>query len=121
MTKHFETHYHYAPERVAKGSLLIKHVPATQQIADVFTKSLLIHSFQDLRYKLGVEEPPTSSLRGSISKAGPLAHEQLKPTFKLNTPTVTCSQSRPKSNTKDSSTVPVIKTHNMFSVLSDKE
>lgn len=65
-TKHFETHYHYARERVAKGAMLVKHVPATQQIADIFTKSLPIQSFSNLRYKFGVEESPTSILRGSI-------------------------------------------------------
>lgn len=28
-TKHFETHYHYARERVAKGLLVVKHIPST--------------------------------------------------------------------------------------------
>lgn len=31
-TKHFETHYHYARERVAKGLLVVKNIPATQQL-----------------------------------------------------------------------------------------
>ncbi|KAJ4904380.1 Protein kinase domain-containing protein [Raphanus sativus] len=65
-SKHFMTHYHFAREKVADGSLIVYHVPAAQQIADIFTKSLPQQSFFDLRYKLGVDLPPTSSLRGGI-------------------------------------------------------
>ena len=118
-TKHFETHYHYARERVAKGSLVVKHIPATQQIADIFTKSLPIHSFKDLRFKLGVERPPTSSLRGDISDNGLEAQKHSKPTQQNNKATVINARDKAESNSKDS-TVPAIKTRNMFSVLGDK-
>lgn len=63
-TKHFEIHYHYAREKVALGSLVIKHVPTACQLADIFTKSLPQASFQSLRFKFGVANPPTSSLQG---------------------------------------------------------
>lgn len=66
-TKHFELDYHYVRERVALGSLMVKHISAHQQIADVFTKSLSFAAFSSLRFKLGVDLPPTLSLRGPIS------------------------------------------------------
>ena len=67
-TKQFETDYHYVRERVALGSLVVKHIPAQLQLADIFTKSLLTASFCSLRFKLGVDVPPTLSLRGDIGK-----------------------------------------------------
>ena len=60
-SKHFATHYHFAREKVADGSLLVKHIPAIQQIADVFTKSLPQQSFYHLRSKLEVGEIQTRS------------------------------------------------------------
>lgn len=39
-SKHFATHYHFAREQVAKGSLVVHHVSAMSQIADIFTKFL---------------------------------------------------------------------------------
>ena len=68
-SKHFEKHYHYVRERVALGSLTVKHIPGHLQLADIFTKSLPIRPFASLRFKLGVTVPPTPSLRGTISKA----------------------------------------------------
>ena len=47
---------------------MVKHNPAHQQIADIFTKSLPAAAFQSLRFKLGVDVPPTPSLRGDISE-----------------------------------------------------
>lgn len=67
-TKHFETDYHYVRERVALGSLVVKHMPSHLQIADIFTKSLPIDLFTELRFKLSVTLPPTPSLQGGISK-----------------------------------------------------
>lgn len=65
-TKHFETDYHYVRERVALGSLVVRHIPARLQLADIFMKSLPTAPFQSLRFKLGVDNPPTLSLRGAI-------------------------------------------------------
>lgn len=39
-TKHFEVDFHYVRERVAIKLLVVKHIPASLQIADVFTESL---------------------------------------------------------------------------------
>ena len=52
-------------ERVAMKALEVKHIHATMQMADIFTKSLLQESFYKWRSKLGVFVPPTPSLRGS--------------------------------------------------------
>uniref|UniRef100_M4DMN8 Integrase catalytic domain-containing protein n=1 Tax=Brassica campestris TaxID=3711 RepID=M4DMN8_BRACM len=64
-SKHFATHYHYAREQVAKGTLVVHHVSATSQVADIFTKSLPQAAYFSLRFKLGVVPSPTTSLRGA--------------------------------------------------------
>jgi len=74
-TKHFDVDHHYVRERVALKTLVVRHIPGYQQLADIFTKSLPFDSFARLRFKLGVDCPPTPSLRGCISKT-----EQLKTT-----------------------------------------
>lgn len=68
-SKHFELDYHYVRERVALGALVVRHVPAYLQLADIFTKSLPYAAFDDLRFKLGISEPPTPSLRGTINQS----------------------------------------------------
>ncbi|XP_019086308.1 PREDICTED: uncharacterized protein LOC109126875 [Camelina sativa] len=65
-TKHFVTHYHYVREQVAFGNLIVNHIPAHFQLADIFTKSLPQRPFEYYRAKLGVGIPPTPSLRGSV-------------------------------------------------------
>ena len=66
-TKHFDIDYHFVKERVALKALVVKHIPGHDNIADIFTKSLLYEAFSRLRSKLGVSLPPTPSLRGSIN------------------------------------------------------
>lgn len=66
-SKHFENHFHYVRERVALGLVKVHHIPSHLQIADIFTKSLPAATFISLRYKLGVDVPPTPSLRGANS------------------------------------------------------
>ena len=66
-SKHFATHYHFAREQVAKGTLIVQHVPASLQLVDIFTKSLPQEAFYSLRSKLGVVSSPTTSLRGDIN------------------------------------------------------
>lgn len=75
-SKHFATHYHFAREKVADGSLVVKHIPASLQIADIFTKSLPQQSYFSLRFKLGVDLPPTSSLHGGIKASSPTGTQQ---------------------------------------------
>ncbi|XP_019085066.1 PREDICTED: uncharacterized protein LOC109126262 [Camelina sativa] len=52
-TKHFATHYHYVREQVAFGNLIVNHIPAHFQLADIFTKSLPQRPFEYYRAKLG--------------------------------------------------------------------
>lgn len=70
-TKHFDVDYHYVWERVALKALEVKHILASLQLADVFTKSLGQEAFFKLRGKLGVASPPSPSLRGCISLSIP--------------------------------------------------
>lgn len=75
-TKHFDNDFHYVRERVALGALIVKKIPTSAQIADVFTKSLPQKPYFDLRYKLGVELPPASRLRGCIKDTKPISHNE---------------------------------------------
>ena len=61
--------YHYVRERVALSSLVVKHISAQIQLADIFTKSLSTSLFWNLRFKLVVDIPPTHSLRGVLTQA----------------------------------------------------
>lgn len=47
-SKHFEIDYHYVRERVALKALVVRHIPARFQLADIFTKSLPAAAFQSL-------------------------------------------------------------------------
>ena len=70
-SKHFDTDFHYVRERVALGALVVQQIPAVHQLADIFTKSLPQRPFLHLRSKLGVSEPPATSLRGCVSTNEP--------------------------------------------------
>ena len=108
-SKHFATHYHFAREKVADGSLVVKHIAALHQLADVFTKSLPQQNYTRLRSKLGVAYPPTSSLSGSIKPNGSASNKTLglasdKPTAAITTVKNTAKQNKGKQQEK--STVP---------------
>lgn len=74
-SKYFDTDYHYIREQVALGLIETRHIPATLQIADIFTKSLPRKAFEDLRFKLGVGVASTTSLRGNIGDTAQIASE----------------------------------------------
>lgn len=67
-TQHFDIDYHYGRERVGLKTLVVKHIPVHKKIADIFTKSLPFDAFASLRFKVGVDVPPTPSLRETVSK-----------------------------------------------------
>lgn len=54
-TKHIELDIHFVREKIASNSLIVKHVPASQQLADILIKPLGTSSFQLLRNKLKVK------------------------------------------------------------------
>ena len=78
-TKHFDVDYHYVRERVALKALEVKHIPASMQLADVFTKSLGHEAFFKLRSKLGVSLHPTPSLKGCINQTEPITLSLTQP------------------------------------------
>ena len=106
-SKHFDTDYHYIREQVALGLIETRHIPATLQLADIFTKSLPRRPFIDLRGKLGVADSPTPSLRGNVSDKEKLglkqAHvtkevqEKKDPTKKSPTPSSLPQQDKTKA------------------------
>ena len=53
-TKHLEVDLHFVHERVQWGDILVRHVSTQHQIADIFTKGLLSHSFCSLKNNLGI-------------------------------------------------------------------
>ncbi|CAH9115485.1 unnamed protein product [Cuscuta epithymum] len=57
-SKHIKIDYHFVREQVADGSLIVRHVPALDQIADIFTKAVGNSRFTSLRSKLHVDQSP---------------------------------------------------------------
>jgi hypothetical protein len=53
-TKHIEVGYHFLRDNVEKGRVTLIHVPAHDQLADIFTKPLDQATFTHLRGELGV-------------------------------------------------------------------
>jgi hypothetical protein len=51
-TKHIEVDFHFIHERVLRKDLQVKFVSTVDQLADIFTKGLPSHRFQDLHPKL---------------------------------------------------------------------
>uniref|UniRef100_A0A2N9E3A6 Integrase catalytic domain-containing protein n=1 Tax=Fagus sylvatica TaxID=28930 RepID=A0A2N9E3A6_FAGSY len=56
-TKHIEVDFHFVRERVLRKDLIVKFVSTTDQLADIFTKSLPTHRFLDLQRNLTVSVP----------------------------------------------------------------
>lgn len=125
-TKHFEIDHHYVRERVALGALEVKHIPSHHQIADIFTNSLPQQSFCQLRFKLGVSEPPTPSLRRDIktTKAKTLQQTEGLKKYASKTDSTTkawvkkiTSEDKMKGLQDQSSTVFNVQTKNRFDSL----
>lgn len=53
-TKHIDVRYHFIREKYEEGLFLLKYVPTDEQLADIFTKSLLKGRFQLLRSMLNI-------------------------------------------------------------------
>ena len=65
-TKHVEVDYHFVRERVLRRDLQIRYIATSDQLADIFTKSLSSSHFQFLRSKTMVSNDPLVS-RGDES------------------------------------------------------
>ena len=56
-SKHIDIDYHFVREMVAKGGLIVRHVPTQSQVADIFTKGLSTDLFNKHRTNLSVVSP----------------------------------------------------------------
>lgn len=61
-TKHIEMDIHFVSEKVSRGQVRVLHVPSGHQIANIFTKGLPCVLFDNFRDRLGIREPPTSTV-----------------------------------------------------------
>lgn len=66
-SKHVEVDYHFIREKVLSKVISVQYVDSKSQIADRFTKSLPVASFNDLKLKLMVFDTPMS-LRGTVKQ-----------------------------------------------------
>ena len=64
-TKHIEVDYHFFREQVFRRDLQVKYIATSDQLADVFTKSLPSSRFVFLRSKIMVSIDPMV-LRGDV-------------------------------------------------------
>lgn len=55
-SKHIDIQWYYQREKVADGSITLKYVPTSEQIADGLTKPLTKEKFLIFRKALGLEE-----------------------------------------------------------------
>ena len=65
-TKHVEVDYHFVREHVLRRDLQVCYIATSDQLADIFTKSLSFSRFQFLRSKTMVSLDPLV-LRGDVS------------------------------------------------------
>lgn len=65
-TKHIELDIYFVREKVVRGEIEVRHVPAQDQVADILTKAISSARFNELRSKLKVESLSNSSLRGDV-------------------------------------------------------
>lgn len=63
-SKHIEVDYHFVREKVMARQLIVRHIPTSEQLADLFTKPLSVARFNYLKDKLMVQSDPTMTLRG---------------------------------------------------------
>lgn len=66
-TKLIELDNYFVSEKVLQGSLIVKHVPSSDQTGDVLTKVVSSSGFHILCRKLGVQQLSTLSLREGVS------------------------------------------------------
>ena len=64
--KHIEIDLYFVWEKVLQKQIEVKHVPAVDQVADIFTKANSSSRFAFIRSKLKVESFSTMSLREAV-------------------------------------------------------
>ena len=63
-TKHIAIDCHFTREKVMEGLIQLTYLPTSSQIADIFTKILPSHQFNNLMTNLGMISQPR--LRGGV-------------------------------------------------------
>ena len=54
-SKHIEIRFHYIGECADRGLIKIDFIQTEEQLGDIFTKSLALVKFEELRSKIGVQ------------------------------------------------------------------
>ena len=75
-TKHFEIDLHFIREKVEKRDMEIRYVPTSNQLADVFTKSLPKNRFQLLCDNLGLRISPAQAAQSPTSEVQSLVNRE---------------------------------------------
>lgn len=57
-SKHVAVDYHFDRERIARGDLLVKYVPTSEQLADILTKKVSVSTFHRYCNNLSVTKLP---------------------------------------------------------------
>lgn len=55
-SKHIDIRFHFIRECVEKGEVILKHVPGSEQRADIMTKAMATVKFEKMRDLLGVKD-----------------------------------------------------------------
>ena len=55
-SKHIRIKYHFIRDCLEDGSIKAEHIPITDQLADILTKSLGKTKFQEMREKIGLKQ-----------------------------------------------------------------
>lgn len=53
-TKHIDTRFHFIRDLVNNGDIDVAYCGTDEQVADIFTKALLVHKFTQFLKALGV-------------------------------------------------------------------
>ncbi|KAL0412816.1 UNVERIFIED_CONTAM: Retrovirus-related Pol polyprotein from transposon RE1 [Sesamum radiatum] len=67
-TKHIEIDCHLVRDKFKSGFVLPQHIPGTEQLADVLTKSLSGFQFSNLLSKMGLKSFPQVHLEGGMKR-----------------------------------------------------
>lgn len=102
---------------MALGLIETRHIPATLQLADIFTKSLSKGPYYDLRSKLGVGVFPTSSLRGNVSVDNKEADKDLSSAHDINIEATKPTSRQRSYGEKKKCTMMTVPIHNQFDTL----
>jgi hypothetical protein len=69
-SKHIEVRYHYVRERVARGDTRLQYISTVEQLADLFTKALPVHTVVRLRAGVMGQHGEPAELGGGVALSG---------------------------------------------------